>query len=214
MNVFQGKQKLSLSVDRFPILEKEQRRKRKAEYAAYQRRPSWFPFDLRICLRIEYRFFFFSTIIISMERRSWFNGIKNGVKIGWRGFYSQGRSVSLPISGKTDRTFALNPTLMSPCSSRHFHVFFLPNIFDNMSPRFVSASSVWVWRRIDVARIFGIDLFISKEKEIIVITADHRYDIWSFARRLIIIITWESHRSIETILQLFFPLLFFTKKKI
>lgn len=147
-----------------------------------QRRPSWFPFDLRICLRIEYRFFFFSTIIISMGRtwRSWFNGIKNGVKIGWRGFYSQGRSVSLPISGKTDRTFALNPTLISPCSSRHFHVFFLPNVFDNMSPRFVSASSVWVWRRIDVARIFGIDLFISAGKR------NYCYHSWSSIWYLII----------------------------
>lgn len=126
--------------------------------------------------------FFFSMIIISMELtwRSWFNGIKNGVKIGWRGFYSQGRSVSLPISGKTDRTFALNPTLISPCSSRHFHVFFLPNVFDNMSPRFVSASSVWVWRRIDVARIFGIDLFISAGKR------NYCYHSWSSIWYLII----------------------------
>lgn len=58
-------------------------------------------------------------------------------------------------------------------------------------------------------------IFLSQqENEIIVITADRRYDIWSFARRLIIIITWESHCSIETILQLFFPSFFFTKKKI
>lgn len=71
VNVSQGKQKLSLSVDRFPILEKEQR-KRKAEYAAYQRRPSWFPFDSTIYRSvypssIDYFFFLFDSIIILME---------------------------------------------------------------------------------------------------------------------------------------------------